>query len=93
MTKQNERSAIDEELLGMLRCPETLQRLRLAEAVVVSELNKNISAGKVKNRGGQPVPDPLDGGLIREDGQFLYPIRSNLPVMLIEEAIPLTTDR
>ena len=23
MTKQNERLAIDEELLGMLRCPET----------------------------------------------------------------------
>ena len=92
MTKQNERSAIDEELLGMLRCPETLQLLRLASATELTELNNKISAGNIKNRGGQPVTEALDGGLIREDGQFLYPLRANLPVMLIEEAIPLTTD-
>lgn len=89
MTKPNERSAIDEELLGMLRCPETLQRLRSASATELTELNKKISGGNIKNRGGQLVTQQLDGGLIREDGQFLYPIRANLPVMLIEEAIPL----
>jgi len=91
MTKPNERSAIDEELLRLLRCPETLQRLRPAEASVITQLNESIKAGRTKNRGGQPVTEPLDGGLVREDSQFLYPIRANLPVMLIEEAIPLTT--
>jgi uncharacterized protein YbaR (Trm112 family) len=90
MTKQNERSAIDEELLGMLRCPETLQKLRLADAKEIARLNESIKSGKINNRGGQCVSEPLDGGLIREDRQFLYPIRANLPVMLIEEAIPLS---
>jgi len=89
MTKPNERSTVDEELRGMLRCPETLQKLRLADANVIAELNKTITAGNLKNRGAQPVAELLDGGLVREDGQFLYPIRANLPVMLIEEAISL----
>ena len=91
MTKPNERSTIDEDLLGMLRCPETLQKLHLADANAIARLNESIKGGTVNNRGGQTVSEPLNGGLIREDSQFLYPIRANLPVMLIEEAIPLLT--
>jgi uncharacterized protein YbaR (Trm112 family) len=33
--------------------------------------------------------EPLDGGLIRGDRKMLYPIREDIPVMLIEEGIPL----
>jgi len=40
-------------------------------------------------RGGQPVKEKLDAGLVRADGRFLYPIRSDIPVMLVDEAIPL----
>ncbi len=34
--------------------------------------------------------EKIDGGLVREDGKCLYPIRGNIPIMLIDEAIPLT---
>ena len=43
----------------------------------------------MKNRVGQPVKEKIDGGLVREDKKFLYPIRGNIPVMLVDEAIPL----
>ena len=35
------------------------------------------------------VADKLDGGLLRADKKILYPIREDIPVMLIEEGIPL----
>ena len=47
-------------------------------------------AGKtLRNRTGQPVTENIEGGLVREDGKFLYPVRNSIPVMLIDEAIPL----
>jgi uncharacterized protein YbaR (Trm112 family) len=35
------------------------------------------------------VEKQLDGGLVREDGAYLYPIEDDIPIMLIDEAIPL----
>ena len=80
---------IDSELLKILCCPETHQDLRPAEAALIDGLNRQISSGTLKNRAGQAVTEKINGGLIRADGKFLYPIRQNIPVMLIEEAIPL----
>lgn len=80
---------MDAELLKILCCPETRQELRTADAALVVKLNGQIAANALKNRAGQVVKDPLDGGLIRADGKFLYPVRRNIPVMLIEEAIAL----
>ena len=79
----------DPELIRLLCCPETHQDLRQAESALVARLNEQIGAGLIKNRARQPVNEKLDGGLIRADGKFLYPIRQDIPVMLIDEAIPL----
>jgi uncharacterized protein YbaR (Trm112 family) len=35
------------------------------------------------------VTEQIEGGLLRADGKVLYPVRSHIPVMLIDEAIPL----
>ena len=80
---------IDSELLKILCCPETHQPLRLAEPPLIKTLNEKIAATSLKNRSGQPVTEKIDGGLVREDGKILYPIRQNTPVMLVDEAIPL----
>jgi uncharacterized protein YbaR (Trm112 family) len=80
---------IDADLLKILCCPETHQEVRLAEPAIVDKLNHQIAAGALKNRGGQPVQEKMDGGLIRADGKVLYPIRGKIPVMLVDEGIPL----
>ena len=80
---------MDPDLLNILCCPETHQDLRLAEPAVIEKLNGQVAAGALKNRAGQAVQEKLDGGLIRADGKVLYPIRRNLPVMLVDEGIPL----
>ena len=80
---------IDPSLLQILCCPESHQSLRLAEPGLIQKLNAEISAGSLKNRAGKPVSPGIEEGLLREDGKFLYPVRNNIPVMLIDEAIPL----
>ena len=35
------------------------------------------------------MAEPLEEGLIREDDKILYPVREDIPIMLIDEAIEL----
>jgi uncharacterized protein YbaR (Trm112 family) len=72
-----------------LICPETRQKLRLADSTLITQLNDQISRGLLKNCSGQPVREQLNSGLIREDNKILYPIRGAIPDMLIEETIEL----
>lgn len=77
------------QFLDLICCPETHQPLRLADADLVARINSQIQSGSARNRAGKPVSDPIEGGFVREDGKFLYPIRGNIPAMLIDEALPL----
>jgi len=80
---------IDEELLAILACPEDKSPVSLAGGELIEQINAGIRAGLLSNRGGSKVSNPIDGGLVRADGQWLYPIRDEIPVMLIDEAIAL----
>ena len=80
---------MDEQLLQILACPENKTSVSFADEALIRQLNEAISAGTLTNRGGAPVKERLDGGLIRQDGKWLYPIREDIPVMLVEEAISL----
>jgi uncharacterized protein YbaR (Trm112 family) len=79
---------VDQKLLDILCCPETKQDLSIVGADVIKKINDKIKAGQVKNRGGEIVKEPIDAGLLREDKKYLYPIREDIPIMLIDEAIP-----
>lgn len=80
---------VDEELLKILVCPEDKTPVRLADGALVERVNAAVAAGTLKNRGGEVVDTAIDGGLLREDGAYLYVIREDIPVMLIDEAIPM----
>lgn len=81
---------IDQELLNILACPETKQDLEVASSDVIEKINALIQKGELKNRSGQKLDKKIDGGLIQKvDQKYLYPIREDIPIMLIEESIPL----
>ena len=80
---------IDPELLSILVCPESKQTLQEAGTDVLARLNEQVDAGTLRNRGGSAVSQPLQEGLVREDGKLLYPIEDGIPTMLVEEAIDL----
>lgn len=75
------------DLLAILCCPETKQEVRLLESAIVERLNQRILKGELKTKGGQPVTEKIDGGLLRKDKTVAYPIRDQIPIMLIEEGI------
>jgi uncharacterized protein len=79
----------DPELLEMLACPETKEPVHLADAALIDRLNAAQREGRLKNRAGRPVEQPLQEGFIREDKAYLYPVVDGIPVMLIDEAILL----
>ncbi len=80
---------IDRDLLDILACPENKTPVKLADQPLIDTINSAIAKGEVENRGGQKVEQPIDGGLVREDRVFLYPIQDSIPIMLIDEAIPI----
>ncbi|MDX1567678.1 MAG: hypothetical protein R3223_07745 [Longimicrobiales bacterium] len=80
---------VDPELLEILVCPETKQPVRAADDDLVERVNSAIREGRMENRAGDKVQDPIDGGLVREDGLLLYPVREDIPIMLIDEALEL----
>ena len=80
---------IDKELLEILACPETKEPIHVADQALVDEVNARIERGELTNRGGSRVERKIDGGLVREDRRYLYPIEDEIPIMLIDEGIPL----
>ena len=80
---------IDKDLLAILCCPDTKQDVSLADEALITKLNEAVRRGQLTNKANKPITEPLDGGLIRSDRKILYPIREDIPVMLIEEGIPL----
>lgn len=64
------------ELLDILCCPATHQPFRVAEKEVLA---------RAAAKAGQPVEE----GLVREDGQVVYPIRHGIPLLLVESGITL----
>ena len=75
-TKSKRCLVMDLSLLELICCPVTHQNLRLADE---AEL---VSASARASR-------PITEGLVREDGNMLYPISDGIPLLVPEEGIPL----
>jgi len=80
---------VSQELLDILACPETKQPVSQAPPELLEKLNAEITAGRLRTRGGEPVTEAISEGLVREDGKVLYVVDDDIPVMLIEESIEL----
>jgi uncharacterized protein YbaR (Trm112 family) len=77
------------EFLSLLCCPENRTPLKQADDELIARLNARVAAGELKNRGGQTVSKSLDAALVRAASQIAYPIVDEIPVLLIDEGIPL----
>jgi uncharacterized protein YbaR (Trm112 family) len=80
---------LNDELLAILCCPETHQAVAIASPEIVRSLNDRIQKGVLKNQSGQKVSEPIDSALVREDNRIAYIVRRGVPIMLIDQAVPL----
>lgn len=80
---------INPELLSLLRCPQTRQALSMASAEQLARVEARRTAGDLRDHAGRVVGAPISAGLVRADGAWLYPIRNGIPVLLLDEALPL----
>ncbi len=82
-------SAIDPELLAILRCPETHQSLTLGETELVDQLRRRQQQGELVDVSGRAVQGRIDAVLVRQDGQRAYLVLDGIPRMLADEAVRL----
>jgi uncharacterized protein YbaR (Trm112 family) len=78
---------MDSRLLEILCCPITRRPLARMDEALLVEINTAITTGKVRNHGGEPLTETLTGGLVTQDGDLVYPVRDDIPVLLEEECI------
>ena len=69
---------IPADLLELLRCPATRQKLTVADDDLLTRLNANAD-----------LVEPVRAALVRADGTAAYPVRGDIPVLLVDKAIPL----
>ena len=80
---------VSDDLVRILACPETKQPVAPAPAELLEKLNARIRQGTLRDKGGEALDQPIEAGLLRRDGQVVYPIIDEIPCMLVERGIPL----
>ena len=80
---------ISPELLEILVCPETHQRLTLAPPEILARLSELQARGELKNRVGAVPAEPIQAALVREDARIAYLVCDGIPIMLVDEGIAL----
>ncbi len=82
---------VDAKLLEILRCPVTKQHVRPMSAAELGRLNDRIAAGSVVHVDGSPVEQPLEDALVTENGNTVYKVEDDIPIMLEELSIAMDT--
>lgn len=83
----NPPALFDAALVALLRCPETGQMLAPAPAGVLSKLDAARVAGRLANRAGRALKEPVTEGLLRADGAVIYPIAQGIPLLTTDDAV------
>ena len=81
---------VDGKLLEILCCPVSKTPLTILRQEKLDKLNTAINNRDVLTVDGEKVTDPIQEGLITEDGKVIYPVRDDIPVLLEEKGIGTT---
>ena len=78
---------VNGKLLEILCCPVSKSPLTVLGQRKLEKLNLAIANGEALFVGGDKVTEPLQEGLITEDGKVIYPVQDDIPILLEEMGI------
>jgi uncharacterized protein YbaR (Trm112 family) len=81
---------VDSKLLEILCCPVSKTPLNVLGREKLDKLNSSIKSGEALYVNGEKLTEPLQEGLITEDGKVIYPVQDDIPVLLEEKGIGTT---
>lgn len=81
--------SIDPDVLARLRCPIAGVPLRAADGGEVDRVNEAIESGDARDHLESVVQTPIDGGLVSDQANRMYPIRDRIPTLIADESIDL----
>jgi uncharacterized protein len=81
---------VNGKLLEILCCPVSKTPLTVLGRQKLEKLNRAIENGEALYVGGEKVTEPLQEGLITEDGKVIYPVQDDIPILLEEKGIGTT---
>ena len=81
---------MDRKLLDILACPATRQPLALLGPAGLEAINRAIAAGGVKRNDGDAQTEALREALVTRDRRTVYRVDDGIPVLLEEQARPLS---
>jgi len=81
---------VNGKLLEILCCPVSKTPLTVLGRQKLDTLNANIASGDALYVDGEKIMEPLQEGLITEDGKVIYPVQDDIPILLEEKGIGTT---
>jgi len=78
---------VDGKLLEILCCPVSKTPLLPLDQARLDKLNQAISNREALYVDGRTRTEPLQEGLVTEDGKVIYAVQDNIPVLLEELGI------
>ena len=81
---------VNGKLLEILCCPVSKTPLIVLGQRKLEKLNQAIETGDALFVDGEKVTDPLQEGLITEDGKVIYAVQDDIPILLEERGIGTT---
>ena len=79
---------IDRKLLEILVCPITKQPVSMLNQTQLDKINQLIEQGELHTLDGAKLASPLKQALVTQNGNTIYQIDDNIPVMLEDQSIP-----
>ncbi len=81
---------VDGKLLEILCCPVSKTPLTVLGQDKLDKLNNAIAGNEALYIDGEKVSEPLQEGLITEDGKVIYSVQDDIPILLEEKGIGTT---
>ena len=83
---------MDQELLELLVCPKTKQKLVPLQTNLLKEINEKIAKKQIKNIGNELITKEADEALLEPNDQVVYFVIDHIPILIYENAYQLNNE-